>query len=131
MAVDDSAKRNAIRATVQSYVDAVGATDPDAVLALYAPDATVEDPVGTEPHRGRDDIADFYAKSAGYRNESELLDCRISGDSAAFRFRITTTLPERTVEVTPIDVMTFDDDARITSMRAFWHTSDYRVVRPR
>ncbi|QDQ99078.1 SgcJ/EcaC family oxidoreductase [Tomitella fengzijianii] len=124
-------KREAIRATVQAYVDAVGATDPDAVLALYAPDATVEDPVGTDAHRGRDAIAAFYAKSAGYHNESELLDCRISGDNAAFRFRITTTLPERTVEVTPIDVMTFDEDARITSMQAFWHTSDYRVVRPR
>ncbi len=128
MPVDNSAQRSAIRDTVQAYVDAVGASDPDSVLALYAPDATVEDPVGSGIVHGRDAIAAFYAKSAGYSNESELLDCRIAGDSAAFRFRITTRLPERTVEVVAIDVMTFDEDARITSTKAFWHPSDYRVA---
>ncbi len=128
MPAADHERRAAIRATVQAYVDAVGAADPDAILALYADDATVEDPAGSPAHRGRDAIAAFYAHSAGYRNSSELLDCRISGDSAAFRFRITTTLPEKTVEVVPIDVMTFDEHAKITAMTAYWHTSDYRVV---
>lgn len=128
MPVDSSERRSAIRATVQAYLDGVSAADPEVILPLYADDATVEDPVGSTVRRGKHEIADFYRQSAGYDNRAELLDCRIAGDSAAFRFRITTTLPDTIVAVEPIDVMTFDADARITSMQAFWHPADYRVV---
>ncbi|BDB62201.1 hypothetical protein RDE2_39950 [Rhodococcus sp. RDE2] len=34
---------------------------------------------------------------------------------------------EQTYEIEPIDVMTFDDEGRITSMRAVWAPSDMRV----
>lgn len=122
------AAADAIRKTVQAYVDAVGAADPDAILALYADNGTVEDPVGSRVRVGREEVAAFYARSAGYANRTELLACRISGDSAAFHFRITTTLPDKTIEIEPIDVMVFDEDAKIVQMRAFWAPEDYRTL---
>ena len=42
--------------------------------------------------------------------------------------RIITRAGDKTSTVTPIDVMTFDDDGLITSMRAYWGESD-TVVR--
>ena len=38
-----------MEAAVHAYVRALNASDLDAIVALYAEDATVEDPVGTEP----------------------------------------------------------------------------------
>lgn len=57
-------------------------------------------------------------------NTTELLTLRISGANAAFHFRVVTKAGEQTYEIDPIDVMTFDQDGRITSMRAFWAPTD-------
>ena len=43
---------------------------------------------------------------------------------AAFHFRVVTPVGDQVYEVEPIDVMTFDEDAKITSMRAFWSPAD-------
>ena len=39
-------------------------------------------------------------------------------------FRLVSKFGENTFEVAPIDVMEFDDDGRITSMRAYWSPED-------
>ena len=36
-----------MREALQRYIDAINARDTEAVVALYADDATIEDPVGT------------------------------------------------------------------------------------
>lgn len=40
--------------------------------------------------------------------------------------RVVTETGSRTTTIEPIDVMTFDEDARITGMRAFWSPEDAR-----
>ena len=42
-----------IRSVVHSYVEMMCKSDIDGILALYADDATAEDPVGGEIQRGR------------------------------------------------------------------------------
>ncbi|WP_457590086.1 hypothetical protein [Gordonia aurantiaca] len=59
---------------------------------------------------------------------AELLTLRAAGREAAFRFRVTTSLPDRTIVIEPIDVMAFDDHGLITSMRAFWAPADVAVT---
>jgi ketosteroid isomerase-like protein len=54
-----------IRSVFARYVQLVTAGDVDAIAQLYAVDATVEDPVGSPVHRGRDAIRAFYRASAG------------------------------------------------------------------
>ncbi|GII85255.1 steroid Delta-isomerase [Sphaerisporangium siamense] len=114
---------------VVRYLDAVANGTADDIAACYAPDGTLEDPVGSEPRRGRAAIREFYSGLEGARRRTELLTVRVAGDSAAFHFRVRTELADQTFEVEPIDVMTFDEEQRITSMRAFWSPGDMRVAR--
>jgi steroid delta-isomerase len=113
-----------IRQAVQDYVTAVATGTGADIAALYSADGTVEDPVGTEPHRGRAAVTAFYSPIEGFRRETELLAVKVGPGTAAFHFRVRTHLPDQVVEVDPIDVMTFDADGAITSMRAFWSTAD-------
>ena len=41
-----------MKAAMQAYIDAFNRADTAAILALYAPDATVEDPVGSPVKHG-------------------------------------------------------------------------------
>jgi steroid delta-isomerase len=113
-----------IRATVQKYVELVGSASAVEIAALYRDDATVEDPVGTTPHVGRAAITKFYEVFDQLERSTELRTVRIAGDSAAFSLHVVTRFGEQTYTVDPIDVMTFDEDAKISSMRAFWSQDD-------
>lgn len=101
------------------YVSLVGDEDVDALMALFADDCTVEDPVGTEPRVGRDAVREFYATLPPMDVTAELAGpVHASADSktAAFPFEIDTGGSVINV----IDVMTFDDDGKISSMTAYW-----------
>nr|WP_280493380.1 nuclear transport factor 2 family protein [Nocardia asiatica] len=113
-----------ITAVVREYVSRLTTGTSTEIAALYAEDATVEDPVGGEVRRGRDALAAFYGPLDAVDNSAELLVIRVSGSSAAFHMRVTTTTHEQVIIVEPIDVMTFDADGHITSMRAFYNPAD-------
>lgn len=117
----------AITATVTAYLDAVSRGSSADIAALYAENGTLEDPVGSDPIVGRDAIAAFFGALEGRTQEIELLTLRVSGSSAAFHFRVVTPMGDKVYEVSPIDVMTFDENAKITSTRAFWAMSDMAV----
>lgn len=103
---------------VQRYLDTVARGNADDVAALYAEDATLEDPVGGgEVHIGRQAIAGFYKGMEGAEVTTELLSFRAGGHEAAFMFAITVGGAMR---IDPIEVMTFDGDGMITSMKAYW-----------
>lgn len=107
---------------VQRYLDAVAGGNVDEVAALYAEDATLEDPVGGgEVHIGRQAIAGFYKVMEGGEIKTELLTFRAGGHEAAFVFAITVA---GSMRIEPIEVMTFGDDGKITSMRAYWGPQD-------
>jgi steroid delta-isomerase len=108
-----------IRAVFQRYVELVTASDFDAIANLYAEDATVEDPIGSEPHRGRAAIRDFYRASAGRVRLVLEGRVRVAGCEAAAAMLAYPTGADGMV-VDTVDVMTFDDAGLITSMRAYW-----------
>jgi steroid delta-isomerase len=107
-----------IRNACETYIAAVAAGDYETVASLYADDATVEDPVGSDPHVGIDAIHAFYKSVAGEGMTSEMIGkVQVVGSTAAFHFEIG---PDGNPLVEPIDVMTFDDAGKITSMKAYW-----------
>ena len=107
---------------VQRYLDTVAGGNADEVAALYAEDATLEDPVGGgEVHIGRHAIAGFYKVMEGGEIKTELLTFRAGGHEAAFVFAITVA---GSMRIEPIEVMTFGEDGKITSMRAYWGPQD-------
>ena len=122
-----TAERDRILETIQSYVDLVGKGTADEILALYAEGATVEDPVGTEVRTTRESIREFYAAIEPLEQESRLVSARVAAGEAAFQFELVTRVGDQTYTLAPIDVMTFDDDGRITSMRAFWSDADMEI----
>jgi len=108
-----------VRHVFQRYCELVTAGDFEAVTQLYAEDATVEDPVGSTPHRGRDAIREFYRASAGsVRLELEGRVRSAGNEGAAAMVARPNADPSMRVET--LDVMTFRDDGLVASMRAYW-----------
>ncbi|HEY2813544.1 MAG TPA: nuclear transport factor 2 family protein [Acidimicrobiales bacterium] len=112
----------AIAGTIHRYVEAFSNDDRATWLGCFTADATMEDPVGSPPKRGHDEIGTFYDQS---RSSADAIQASISGApivcgaEASFTFDIVVTVGGSKMGMSVIDVMTFDDDARITSQRAF------------
>jgi steroid Delta-isomerase len=112
-------------ATVKRYLDLAAAGKVDDIVDLYAEDGTVEDPVGGEVHIGRQAIHGFYANITGAQCAGELVTLRALGHEAAFFWRLTVRFGESGgMRIEIISVMTFDDEAKITSMKAYWSQDD-------
>ncbi|MEV0294001.1 nuclear transport factor 2 family protein [Nocardia sp. NPDC050710] len=111
---------------VEQYVKLVGSGPTEDIVNLYAADATVEDPIGTEPKRGHAAIREFYEVIANLDRETELRaeTVRIAGNHAAFMFTLVTKFGDQRFTLSPIDVMEFDDEGKIISMRAYWSQDD-------
>lgn len=119
--------RETILETVQRYIDLVATGSSADVVALYADGATVEDPVGSEVRATRESIAEFYGALDGLDQEGRLIHARVAGNEAAFAFELVTKVGDQRYTLAPIDVMTFDDNGKILSMRAFWSGEDMVV----
>ncbi|MFC4603860.1 nuclear transport factor 2 family protein [Rhodococcus kronopolitis] len=119
-----AASREDILNTIEGYIKSVAGGTVDDVLALYADGATVEDPVGTEPRTTVEALREFYGIIEPLEQTGVLGMVKIAGSEAAFNFVLTTTMGENSVEISVIDVMTFDEDAKITSMKAYWSQED-------
>ena len=110
-----------ITQTVNRYLELVSTGTADDVAALYAEDATVEDPVGGEVHIGRQAIRGFYAAVAEVKAVTDVVTLRALGHEAAFFWSLTIDLGEGgKMRIEIISTMSFDGDGRITSMKAYW-----------
>lgn len=123
------ADETTIRDTIDRYWKAFSAGDRDGWLSLFTEDATVEDPVGTPVRNGRDEIGAFFDESQSLADSVELRSLDITnvcGDQAAFAMQVRPVIGGSPFVMTAIDVMTFADDGRISSMRAFWQPETMR-----
>ncbi|MEM6109846.1 nuclear transport factor 2 family protein [Mycobacterium sp. 050272] len=120
--------QEAITHTVNSYLAHVASGATDEIVNLYSADATIEDPAGSEVRRGRDAVREFYTAFQDAKKDTELAEIRVGGNEAAFYWHLTLEAGDTRTRISPISLMTFDDDAKITSMRAFWGPSDVRVL---
>jgi steroid Delta-isomerase len=115
-----AASTDKIREVVESYVRLVADGKATEVADLYADDATVEDPVGTDVRRGREAILEFYGGLEGLEAHTTLHQVKIAAGEAVFSFELVTKVGDKSYTVAPIDHMVFDEDGKITAMRAFW-----------
>lgn len=110
-----------MHAAVHSYVRALNAADLDAIVALYADDAVVEDPVGSAPKKGTAEIRAFYAASVALKLEVELEGpIRAVAGEAAFAFRVSFPMNGKRMTVHPIDTFRFNAAGQVVHMRAFF-----------
>jgi ketosteroid isomerase-like protein len=118
------------RIAAKRSLAAVADHDVDAWLAVYAPDAVVQDPVGPsmfdpegQGHHGHDGLRAFWdtviATVDTYR--FTIHDSFANGSTCANVATFTTTVAEGTdVDTDLVTVYTVDDDGLITSMKAYW-----------
>ena len=112
-------KQEKMAAAPAAYLEALSNKDLEGILALYADDAVVEDPVGTDPHVGIEAVRAFYLGVVDYDLEASLSgQVRIAGDEVAFPFRCKNPAAGLTMNI--IDLFKFNDEGKVCSMRAFW-----------
>jgi steroid delta-isomerase len=111
-------------ANVRRYLGLVATGTAAEIAALYAEDAVLEDPVGSEPLRGREAIQAFYATLEAMKVSTELTSIRTCGGEAAFQFHIETDTGAGVAVLDPMENMVFDEDGLIRQMRAWWSDAD-------
>lgn len=112
---------DAMTAAVHAYIAGFSAGDPQAIAALFADDATVEDPVGTPIKRGKAEVLEFYTGSMATGAKLELLgDPRCAADTVAFPFAVKLDWGGGKSVIEVIDTFRFNDAGKIIEMRAFW-----------
>jgi len=114
---------------VHAYIDAFGARDPLAAAALFADDATVEDPVGGDVLRGKAAITAFYTNAMSMGATLRLTGpVRQAADCAAFAFTACVNVPGQNMEIDIIDVFRFNAAGKVVEMRAYWSPANVRMI---
>ncbi len=111
-----------MKAKLQAYLNAVNVGDAAAAIALFADDATIEDPLGSAVQQGKPAIEAFVRGLVSRRTNFELVTpIRGSNTNAA---AIAVKARVGTAVVNIIETYTFNPDGRISSMRAYWGSED-------
>jgi steroid delta-isomerase len=112
-----------IKDALQAYVDAVSGDSVEAVVDLFAEDAVVEDPIGTEPQRGKDALRAFYQIAVDNVERMTLEgNVRVRDHYGAASMLAKVKGADVTMET--LDVMEFNEDGLITKMTAYWGDSN-------
>lgn len=109
-----------ITQTVTHYLELVSKGQADDIAALYADDPTVEDPVGGEVHIGRAAVRGFYTNVENVKAQTDVVTLRALGNEAAFHWTLAIDFGDNGMRIDIISVMTFDDEGKIASMKAYW-----------
>jgi len=120
---------DAAAALCDAYLDALVAGDLEAVLALFSPDAVVEDPVGSEPQQGVKALRAFYQIACDSVSKAERVGPpRIAGAEIAFAFTITIGSRPNAMCIDIIDVFSCDSAGKVCGMRAYWGPDNMRAA---
>ena len=117
-----------MKAALQAYIDGFNAGDADAIMALFADGAVIEDPVGSAL-KSRAEFEVFIRQGVRFGARLSLAaPIRGShGNHAAMVFIVTFIQDGVRYTTNSTDVMAFDDAGKITRMDGLWGPSDVTV----
>ena len=120
-----------MKAALYAYIDGFNADDPEAIMALFAADAVIEDPVGS-PLKSRAEFEAFIRQGVKFGARLALAaPIRGShGNHAAMVFTVTFVQDGVRYETNSTDVMTFDAAGKIVRMDGLWGPGDVTVAGP-
>lgn len=116
-----------MKAAMRSYVERLNAADLEGVLALFADDATVEDPVGSGVHSGAEAVRAFYALAIASGAKLSIVGPQrgSTGDAAAMALDVLVAPPGApTMKIGVIETMRFNAAGKVIEMRAYWGPED-------
>ncbi len=131
--LDRMATPEQVRATVGAYVELLGAGERDKWVELFAEDATVIDPVPSEPHVGRAAIGAFWTGLSGMADRLTLHQhgLHVCGTEAALVYTLTLeTDGGAGTKLDGVEIFTVNDEGLITSARAYWDPRELRRIDP-
>ncbi len=121
-----------IRAAIERYALCMTNGDTEGLVALFVPDAVIEDPIGSPPRVGAQTLRAFFRASfeaMGGGIEMVLEGAvRVAGAYGAAALRVRTLNFTDPMEIETLDVMRFDEQGRIASMTAYWGPSNVRPL---
>jgi steroid delta-isomerase len=123
MSVKPEPSESAIRSTIADYVRAFAEKDRELWLRVFTPDAMQEDPIGSGQLLGYEQIGSFWDKAFAANQSIQLVprEIYVCGSEAAMVWSITARRHEGgSRRLSGVDVFSFDGDARIRAVRAFW-----------
>lgn len=110
-----------IAQVMQAYVDAVSGDDLEKIIELYSEDAEVEDPVGSDVHKGHDALRVFYQAAVDSVEKMTLEgNPRVRDNWGACAMRAYPKGMDLKFCMETLDVMEFNDEGKITRMTAYW-----------
>jgi len=123
--MSETASAAELLAAVEASPRAVAVHDRDAWVGLFAPGATVEDPVGARPHIGRAAIERFYDTFIGPNGIAFSIDHDVVCGMTVFRdLVIETTMSTGVTLRVPMhlryDVERVDGELKIRTLHAHW-----------
>ncbi|MCP5040455.1 MAG: Nuclear transport factor 2 [bacterium] len=118
-----------IRSLVDSYVKMMCDSDIEGILALYADDATAQDPVGGEVQKGKEALRNFYALTAPALQVELNGPVCVAGRECAFLLLAELTMGDNKQYLDATDIFSFNDEGKITSMKAYWDPAELRPTR--
>jgi steroid delta-isomerase len=111
------------KARLRAYIDCLASGDVDAVVGLYAENATCEDPVGGKRYTGLAEIRDFYEvalRGQGLRIEPVTPLISTTTNYAAMGAKAKT----RHGVIHFVETQLYDDAGKIIEMRAYYDPAD-------
>lgn len=110
-----------------TYCRRVSEGEVEALVALFAPEATVEDPVGGGPVTGHAELREFYGDTIerfGSEIEPGTARAGQDGTSVALPITVRAQLDGQARQIAAVDVFEIDEAGKIARMRSYWGTSD-------
>ena len=96
---------------------------------LFTDDAVVEDPIGSEPYRGRDALRTFYQMSVESVEKMVLEgNPRVRDNIGACAMAAYPKGMNMKFMMETLDVMEFAEDGKISKMTAYWGDSNAREL---
>ncbi|GAA4883321.1 nuclear transport factor 2 family protein [Ferrimonas pelagia] len=116
---------------MEQYIRLVDQQDIDGIVAMYAVDAVVEDPVGKMKIEGIDAIDAFYRNGLGRieasaKQEGPVRSTEIGEGLVAFEVMLNGEEGPMVIET--IDWMKFSDEGKILAMKAYWSEDNFRFM---
>lgn len=113
------------RDMVRRYVDALNAKDLEGILAVYAEDAEVHDPIFERAFHGKRALREFYAQVI------QRAQLEIVGPIRGTHGNVTATPIKARIpgfEIDVISLSTFDDEGLVRHYAAYWGPTDTHAV---
>lgn len=112
----------------QCYAAFISAGNVEGILSLYAPNASVQIPVGGPVHNGIDSVRAFYRDNELARKLEITGPTCVAGREGAVPMRATIARDGDLMEVDVIDVAELDEQGRLVRLRAFFDLGGARKI---